>query len=97
MIKIAVSKSGTNDQGLAKWVITFPGFLGNVPLLSVASDTLTGFGATVNVETLQDGDALRDVITISAFDHGHSGKGGSLHSTSKVMLQFCQIMTKQLL
>ena len=81
--RITVSKSGTNDQGLAKWVITFPRFLGNVPLLSVASDTLTGFGATVNVETLQDGDALRDVITISAFDHGHSGKGGSLHSTSK--------------
>jgi hypothetical protein len=76
--KITISKSGTDDQGSAKWVVTFPGFLGNVPLLTASTNMLSGVGAAIAVETLQEGYALHDRLTLSVTDFGHSGKGGVL-------------------
>ena len=76
--KITISKSGTDDQGSAKWVVTFPGFLGNVPLLTAGTNMLSGVGAAIAVETLQEGYALHDRLTLSVTDFGHSGKGGVL-------------------
>ena len=54
----SVSRSGPDTQGGYQWTITFDTSLGNIPQLYMYTQSLSGSGATVLIDTIKQGNVL---------------------------------------